>query len=489
MRHMISLSYSVLHLLVFFAFWTKATLPGWINEAPNKNRLSFDLNLVPADAEILPPEIRVFSSDEPMPSSQAMALPGLNPSASVQSASSHGRHHSEYPLAQHESSSSRLSSSSHGQRKTSDSSTSSTSRRSKKASTSHRYEPYSVTHSSLKNSVSDVMPTSSSSSRPASVLPTENTPTRDAPTENNALIRLLRRKKLAVSTHGLSTSNKPEQKLFDVYDWNFLREHPEREGSDDHLHQFLRYLNQCKGASDLESFFFIQRDQAIDFLKHFTGRRSHVKFNLPAEVCRKGLKVGKLFEILVSLSDKKIGLDGHPFFENEIMDGMKERLIENFTSAKYPVGSQRIETIVRFVRDVTKVTQLLMVAQLSLFKEHKQDFLTAEAVEQHLRFLHELWLKIETGAAEIVDREWAMTAHHFLNFLPLQTHIFDAVTQKSKNYQFAWNLIHYWHETTSESSQFKKGFYQSEKFPKKLKELVGKLVFFANYQPQLSGSS
>ncbi|KNZ50750.1 hypothetical protein VP01_4257g1 [Puccinia sorghi] len=483
MRH--SFIYSVLHLSTF-AFFTAATPPGW-NQAQSKTCLPFDLNLLPA--EEIPPE-SLSSSDVQIASSPAMekliapsgftseelavnnhVFPGLRglPSADVDSASSHGCDHRGYPLAQ-QSSSNRFSSTSAGKRKTSDSSSGSTSKRYKKGDTSDRYEPHNVInqHFSLETSVSDVSPTSS---KPGYVLPTEKNPTTDE-------IGELQKEEVAVRT-GLET-NKETGMLFNVYDWNFLREFPESEMADDHQHQFLRYLNQCKGASDVESFFFIQKDQAKHFLTTFASRKRHWKFKYPSGM-KRGVRLGMLFETLLSLSEKKINLEGYPFFKNEIIDGMRQRLITNYKTTQNPSSTPGEETLLRFVRDITKVTQLLIVAQLSLFKEHKQEVLTVGDVEKHLEFLQEFWLQLDEGTLDMQQRDWAQKVHCLFRFHPHQNTVYTrSFTKNEKKYHFCWYLVNYWRERTGRTLG---GYSGKRKFPTSLQELVNKIILYSNYHP------
>ncbi|KNZ56236.1 hypothetical protein VP01_245g5 [Puccinia sorghi] len=480
MRH--SFIYSVLHLSTF-TFFTAATPPGW-NEAQSKTCLPFDLNVLPA--EEIPPE-SLSSSDVPIASSPAMdkliapsrftseglaannhVLSGLRgpPSADGESASIHGCDHKGKLLAQ-QSSSNGFSSTSAGKRKTSDSSSVSTSQRYQKDNTSYRYEPSNVSnqHFPLKISVSDMIPTSS---KPGYVLLTEKNPTREE-------IRKLKEKEVAVLS-GLETK-KEAGILFHVYDWNFLREYPERGKPDDDQHQFLRHLNRCKGESDVESFFFIQRDRASKFMYHFLSRKRLFEFNFPPNI-PKGRRLGMLFETLVRLSDKKINLDSNHYFENQIIGGMRERLAANFENTQNP-SSPNIKTIMRFVQDVTKVTQLLIVAHLSLFKEHEQQVLTSEEVEKHLEFLKNLWFQIDEGTPQMQKRDWAMKAHKVFRFQDQANHFCFMVTRKDRNYSFCWNLVNHWREKTERSLG---GFSGEEILPSKFQELFNKLIFFSNHE-------
>ncbi|KNZ45379.1 hypothetical protein VP01_818g4 [Puccinia sorghi] len=478
MRH--SFIYCVLHLSTF-SFFTAATPPGW-NEAQSKTCLPFDLNFLPA--EEIPPE-SLSSSDLQLASSPVMekpiapsrftpeelaannhVFPGLRSllSADVDSASSHGCDHRGYPLAQ-QSSSIRFSSTSAGKRKTSDSSSGSTSKRYKPDDTSDRYESYDLInqHFSVETSVSNVTPTSS---KPGYVLPTEKNPREE--------IGKLKEKEVAVRT-GLE-ANKEAGMLFNVYDWDFLREYPESAMADDHQHQLLTYLNQCKGASDVESFFFIQKDRTDEFLTEFASRKRQWEFiNFPSEICSR-VRQEMLFKTLLRISDKKINLEGFAFFKDKIIGGMRGRLETNFKTTQNP-SSPKIETIMRFVQAVTKVTQLLIVVHLSLFKEHEQEVLTVEEVEKNLKFFQELWFQIDDGTPEIQKIDWAKKAHKIFRFQNPQHHFLSIVFKKDRMYNFCWNLVSYWREQTGRSLR---GFYGP--FHTTLQELVNKIIFFSNYK-------
>ncbi|KNZ56045.1 hypothetical protein VP01_250g2 [Puccinia sorghi] len=78
---------------------------------------------------------------------------------------------------------------------------------------------------------------------------------------------------------------------------------------------------------------------------------------------------------------------GYPIFTKKNLDGMRHRLAKNIGTTQNPSSGPKIE-----IR--------LIVAQLSLFKEHEQELFAVEKFEEHLAFLWELWFYIDDGAQD-----------------------------------------------------------------------------------------
>jgi hypothetical protein len=97
------------------------------------------------------------------------------------------------------------------------------------------------------------------------------------------------------------------------------------------------------------------------------------------------------------------------------VDGMIERVEKQLHVNNIPLSemSNQIQSIKEFMEDVTKITHLLMIIVLSLYRMHKQDVLTVNGVEETLQFLKKIWFWLEESEFED-KRSWQMQVHKLL---------------------------------------------------------------------------
>jgi hypothetical protein len=200
-----------------------------------------------------------------------------------------------------------------------------------------------------------------------------------------------------------------------VKEWKFSREDPECAKTAYYQEKLFQFLNECKGEKNPGSSFSIKRDQAAELKQRFSSR----KMNFELDIFPKGNPGPtnfQLYKILLLISDNKINLEGSQFFCEEIMKDIFGQLKSKYASRKTFPHGKRLETMVKFIQETTKVTHLQIVAYMQLFDEYKQEILTEREHEEILNFLKELWVWLLDRSSEAEKIHWANKVHNLLNF-------------------------------------------------------------------------
>jgi hypothetical protein len=59
-----------------------------------------------------------------------------------------------------------------------------------------------------------------------------------------------------------------------------------------HQREFLRFLNECRGEENLDSFFFMGKDQTAPFLRNYYSETKYIKkFNFQSGVTQPEAKI------------------------------------------------------------------------------------------------------------------------------------------------------------------------------------------------------
>ncbi|PLW20982.1 hypothetical protein PCANC_09505 [Puccinia coronata f. sp. avenae] len=204
-------------------------------------------------------------------------------------------------------------------------------------------------------------------------------------------------------------------KPFEVYDWSFLREDPENKKTAQNQRKFLRYLNKCQRKKDKKYGFSISRDQAAPFLTDFSRRYKKLhEFSFDVEAVEQ-VRNSHFYDILLGISNRRIDLGRYQTFSREIVGKLIRRVRKHLQAANisFIVLSKRVKLIKKFIADVTKISHILIVIVLSLYKEHEQDVLTERQVQEILDFLRDLWFRLERQSA-FEGENWAMRVHKTL---------------------------------------------------------------------------
>jgi hypothetical protein len=272
----------------------------------------------------------------------------------------------------------------------------------------------------------------------------------------------------------LEKSNKKEKNL-DLSNWNFLREEQESRMKDFHQEEFLQFLNECRGEKKLESFFTIEEDQIKDFFKEFHSAKQCNKFNLPPRFTAAAMKT-QFYEILLRISDRNIDLEGYPIFK-EIMEEMKGIIQSNSHIAGLDPNMKKIGTTEEIVRDVTKLTHLLAVIYMTMFKKNKEKVLTEEEVQEILSVLKSLWLNLAGDEFESENDDkslWKKNTHRMLTFDPQTYSYYQFYRKMDRRFHLSSNLFSYWLENTK--------FDCEDINPVHVIEVVNKLIYQSNHE-------
>jgi hypothetical protein len=265
-----------------------------------------------------------------------------------------------------------------------------------------------------------------------------------------------------------------KNRFFNVNDWSFLRIDPKDEVTAQRQNKFLRFLHESKSDKAMEGFFFIEKTKANSFMKRYRDLRRYSAFTIPPEI-KSDYKNIQSYEILRQISDKTFDLDSNIFFSQEIMRPMKERIQENYRVAKNKTPSddtKKTKNMEELVERVTKVTHLLMIAVLSLYKEHKKNFVAEDEVVKQLNFIKQLWFRLEEGTFE-EENGWKREHHKILKFQSKKK-----TPDRGDRYTLSWKFVNSWLEENGMALNKRgQGFHTDT-----LTEIINKIIFFSNYQ-------
>ncbi|KAI7943893.1 hypothetical protein MJO28_011421 [Puccinia striiformis f. sp. tritici] len=276
--------------------------------------------------------------------------------------------------------------------------------------------------------------------------------------------------------------------VFNVYNWDFIRADVGGRTPDKHQAELFQFLNGYKDEPDLEHPFFLERDQKTSkFLsKFFVDSRRDLKV---LEVIKPDCRQRQLFKTCLKISNSKINLDGYSAFK-VLIGGMKDRLEANYKNRGDLATRINIKTALKYVMNVTKVTHLLIIIYLSLFKEHESEILKVQQVENTLMSLTQMWWDLEEGIKpEILKLGWTEDVTKILNFQEGKSWLYYKATSTAALYSIASNLLDYWVVQTGKPlfrSTSKPRLAKSTKRPAKNHQgiiaLINKIIFYSNYQ-------
>ncbi|POV94372.1 hypothetical protein PSHT_16258, partial [Puccinia striiformis] len=273
--------------------------------------------------------------------------------------------------------------------------------------------------------------------------------------------------------------------VFNVYNWDFIRADVGGRTPDIHQAELFQFLNGYKDEPDLENPFFLERDQKTSkFLsKFFVNSRRDLKV---LEVIKPDCRQRQLFKTCLKISNSKINLDGYSSFQG----GMNDRLEANYKNRGDLATRIKTKTALKYVMNVTKVTHLLIIIYLSLFKEHESEVLKVHQVENTLMSLTQMWWDLEEEIKpEILKLGWTEDVTKILNFQEGKPWLYYKATSTAALYSTASNLLDYWVVQTGKPlirSTSKPRLAKSIKRPAKNHQgiiaLINKIIFYSNYQ-------
>jgi hypothetical protein len=271
--------------------------------------------------------------------------------------------------------------------------------------------------------------------------------------------------------------SKPSLKDFKLNDWSFLREFPEDRETAESQNDFLKLLQKCNPGAEAYagSSFFIPRNQANQILGNVKGLRVDPGFMVP-QGKSSDQRYYRYHHILLRISDKKIDLGSNKIFSEEIVSAMMERVQKNSRGdATRPRGRGsefKMENVQSTIEDVTKVTHLMIILVLSLYKQHGQETLQVDAINKHLKFIKELWFRLEEDRFVPGENVWEQNIHDMLKF-PLST----LASQPIRRYGHCRNFLRYWIEKNNMQVRREDGKIVHRDT---VIELMNKLIYFSN---------
>jgi hypothetical protein len=139
-------------------------------------------------------------------------------------------------------------------------------------------------------------------------------------------------------------------------------------------------------------------------------------------------------------------------------------------------AANRIWQIRSLITNVTKVTHLLMISVLSLFKEHKEGelTLTEDAIKEKLKFIQGLWVRLEEGKFQNKGDGWEKIVYNLLN-AQKETRMMV----KREKYTLCWNFVNTWLE---ENNMQLKKISREPTHSNTVTEIINKLILFSNFE-------
>ncbi|KAI7958822.1 hypothetical protein MJO28_002613 [Puccinia striiformis f. sp. tritici] len=279
--------------------------------------------------------------------------------------------------------------------------------------------------------------------------------------------------------------------LFDVYDWKFVIDEPENPEDEiikdrqevlenHHLEELFKILNDCKIRHERTNFFSMKRNQAKRILGKFSKKQKTLTPNgsgIPIYH-----KKSALFEIVLSLSNKKLRLDSRQVFSKGLLEEWVKHLDPKWKDTEDSLLAPKVTKIIEYANDITKVTTFLIVICLSLFKEHKEEGLTNETLEEILTFLKRLWTEIDRGSQTFIrENPWANKLSDILKLQSSETLNDPFIYDKESAYSRAWSMFQYWLEENGKSLR---GGVTANKRDNDhiLIRLIETILFHSNYQ-------
>ncbi|KNE99100.1 hypothetical protein PSTG_07580 [Puccinia striiformis f. sp. tritici PST-78] len=248
------------------------------------------------------------------------------------------------------------------------------------------------------------------------------------------------------------TSQEASRKLFNVYDWDFVRQFP-REASDttsdqisstnDELEQFFEKIKFQKR----DGFFYIPRKELNSVIKEYYSSRYLFYTKLPS----RSIKAGILSDVTLNLSDQKLALDDNNKFKNLVghLTSRFQTRVSSSTAAPEATNllPKTTQKIIEYIHSVNKITIFLILIHLSIFYEHDEEVLNEEVIEKLISFLENLWKKIEEPDQTFLNKNpWAeINSLFFSPELKLDIkRTRKLIYLKRERYHMAWNFVEQW---------------------------------------------
>ncbi|KAH9455049.1 hypothetical protein MJO28_012595 [Puccinia striiformis f. sp. tritici] len=314
-----------------------------------------------------------------------------------------------------------------------------------------------------------------------------------------------------LNSHEIKSSSEASEP-FDVYDWNFLRLAPgiadtnqdQDVPRNDPLAKLFKTLIICQSQPKGEKgkdHFWIERKDAAARLNLYPNVKLQCRFPLDLPSSSIDVEVGQaaMFDIVLSLSEKRLALDTYRAFSVDIVERL-EKILEakrqriNVSKAELQrtrtSGSKRkdrarftsenkILTIMKYVKESTKIATFLVITHLSLFREHEYDVLMPEAVRDILKCFEKMWIDIERWDPDLISQHpWVRRNSALLSLEnPTRLHV-DFRYKPHDVYPMAANFLKYWAEIQGKTVPS----YYNRTHHRTVVDLINRMIYFSNYE-------
>ncbi|KAH9465763.1 hypothetical protein Pst134EA_013630 [Puccinia striiformis f. sp. tritici] len=293
-----------------------------------------------------------------------------------------------------------------------------------------------------------------------------------------------------VASHEKETGHEAFPKISNLHDWNFVRGSPRdymNTHSDVHNdmtflqnHELEEFFKEIKFSKWDNRFFYIRRKEFNTVMTQFQKKRHRHYSKIPVK-----LKTRIVSDIVLQLSEEKLGLDDNQKFSNLIAHLASRTVTRNeSTNLAHTATKQSPHSILRtieYFNDVNKITIFLILIHLSIFHEHDGEELTAKVIEKLINFLENLWNRIEGPDQKFLNKHpWAEKNSLFFSLESdlSMSQIKQLIGVPGKRYHMAWNFVEQWAEDNGKSLKW--GIRTKKTDQRPFVELVNYILLYSN---------
>jgi hypothetical protein len=238
--------------------------------------------------------------------------------------------------------------------------------------------------------------------------------------------------------------NKSMPPFLNVYNWEFLSyqdpdtalEHNYSVSQNPNLEFFFKTIQ----FQDKDNFYFIPPKKFERVVRKYNQNRYQFRGKIP-----KNLRLQMTGEIVLNLSDQKLNLEGYSIFSNGLMKDFISKIEKRLVKTKSFNSIRKMESISNFISNITKMSTFLIVVRLSLFKEHTEDVLRKEVVENILAFIKKFLEELEDDDGKILNKpEWAKRLQSILHLEKNNESKSKYTKHGTSRYTLSGHIAEYW---------------------------------------------
>ncbi|KAA1068655.1 hypothetical protein PGT21_017907 [Puccinia graminis f. sp. tritici] len=282
--------------------------------------------------------------------------------------------------------------------------------------------------------------------------------------------------------------NQKKDQILNVSDWNYVKIDPQHEilnvdGGLEPVVNLFEFLRKMKDEEDSGKVFCISRDKDVIFFLRYVSTPKKDRFAYP-DFISESKRSSEILRILFEISERKLSLENYFCFFTDIRDKMILRFEPSLQSETRKVKAYKLNQVqsrIKYLKDITKISIILIILYLSLFGEHEADELKKQDLMNLVDFFEDFWKKCsvvehhETNYEESVENLF----HDLVNLKENESFHSSLRNSYFKYFTMPWKMVKYWIEKTGRGQI--KNVVESGKYYKIIKSIINQIVFHSNY--------